>query len=171
MEEEMKTRTVYYILGVIISLLALTSIAGLSIYAYHSNNDRKATQEQLQGLQETYNQLKADHADLNSKYDEATSDLKAANDKIASLDGELKVAKEQNQKFEQAIKMIKLNMNVLDGLFDESVSLQDIEARIAAIGNAELTAKWGAITNQDEIGSFIIYLVHSIWGSLNQGNL
>jgi len=167
MEEEMKTRTVYYILGVIISLLALTSIAGLSIYAYHSNNDLKATREQLHGLQETYAQLTADHADLNSKYDQAMSDLKVANDKIASLEGELKVAKEQNQKFEQTIGMTKLNMNVLDGLFDESVSLTDMEARITAIGNTELTAKWRAITNQDELGGFIVYLVHSIWGSLN----
>ena len=90
-----------------------------------------------------------------------------ANDKIASLEGELKVAKEQNQKFEQTIGMTKLNMNVLDGLFDESVSLPDMEARITAIGNTELTAKWSAITNQDELGGFIVYLVHSIWGSLN----
>jgi len=167
MEKEMKTRTVYYILGVIISLLALTSIAGLSIYAYHSNNDRKATREQLHGLQETYNQLKADHADLNNKYDQATTDLKVANDKIASLEGELKIAKEQNQKFEQTIKIAKLNMNVLDGLFDDSLSLQDMEARIAATGNADLTAKWGVINNQDDLGGFIVYLVHSIWESLN----
>jgi septal ring factor EnvC (AmiA/AmiB activator) len=166
-EEEMKTRTVYYILGVIISLLALTSIGGLSVYAYSSNNDLQATREQLHGLQETYDQLKADHADLNNKYNQASTDLKVANDKIASLEGELKTAKEQNQKFEQTIKMTKLNMKVLDGLFDESVSLQDMEARIAAIGNDELTAKWGAITNQDELGGFIVYLVHSIWQSLN----
>jgi septal ring factor EnvC (AmiA/AmiB activator) len=132
MEEEMKTRIVYYVFGVIISLLVLTSIAGLSLYAYNSNNDLKATREQLHGLQETYAQLKADHAGLTNKYDQATTDLKVANDKIASLQGELKVAKEQNQKFEQTIGMTKLNMNVLDGLFDESVSLQDMEARIAA---------------------------------------
>lgn len=163
----MKTRTVYYVLGVIISLFALTSIAGLSVYGYNSNNNLKATQEQLHGLQETYNKLKADHADLNNKYSQASADLKAANDKIASLEGELKTAKEQNQKFEQTIRMTKLNMNVLDGLFDESLSLQDMEGRIAAVGNAELTAKWGAITNQDELGSFIVYLVHSIWQSLN----
>ena len=167
MEEEMKTRIVYYVLGVIISLLVLTSIAGLSVYAYNSNNDLKATREQLHKLQETHDQLKADHAGLTNKYDQAATDLKVANDKIASLEGELKVAKEQNQKFEQTIGMTKLNMNVLDGLFDESVSLPDMEARITAIGNTELTAKWSAITNQDELGGFIVYLVHSIWGSLN----
>ena len=63
MEEEMKTRMVYSVLGVIISLLVMTSIAGLSVYAYHSNYDLKATQEQLHQLQETYDQLKADHTD------------------------------------------------------------------------------------------------------------
>ena len=167
MEEEMKTRIVYYVLGVIITLLVLTSIAGLSVYAYNSNNDLKATREQLHKLQETYDQLKANHTDLNNKYDQATTDLKVANDKIASLEGELKMAKEQNQKFEQTIKIAKLNMNVLDGLFDDSLSLQDMEARIAATGNAELTEKWGVITNQDELGGFIVYLVHSIWESLN----
>jgi chromosome segregation ATPase len=167
MEEEMKTRIVYYIFGVIISLLVLTSIAGLSVYAYHSNNNLKATQEQLHGLQEAYDQLKADHTDLNNNYDQATTDLKVANDKIASLEGELQMAKEQNQKFEQTLKIARLNMNVLDGLFDDSLSLQDMEARITATGNADLTAKWGVINNQDDLGGFIVYLVHSIWGSLN----
>jgi peptidoglycan hydrolase CwlO-like protein len=167
MEEEMKTRIVYYIFGVIISLLVLTSIAGLSVYAYHSNNDLRATQEQLHKLQETNDQLKADHAGLTNKYDQAITDLKVANDKIASLEGELKMAKEQNQKFEQTIKIAKLNMNVLDGLFDDSLSLQEMEARIAATGNPDLTAKWGVITNQDDLGGFIVYLVHSIWESLN----
>ena len=95
------------------------------------------------------------------------TDLKVANDKIASLEGELKIAKEQNQKFEQTIKIAKLNMNVLDGLFDDSLSLQEMESRIAATGNADLTAKWGVITNQDDLGGFIVYLVHSIWESLN----
>jgi len=33
MEEEMKTRIVYYIFGVIISLLVLTSIACVGVYA------------------------------------------------------------------------------------------------------------------------------------------
>lgn len=163
----MKTRTVTYVLAVILSVLALTSIAGLTVYAYHSNNDLKATQEQLHTLQATYDQLKADHTDLSNKYNQATTDLKAANDRIVSLESELKMAKEQNQKFDQTIKMTRLSMNVLDGLFDDSLSLQDMETRIAATGNAELTSKWGAITNQDELGGFIIYLVHSIWGSLN----
>jgi septal ring factor EnvC (AmiA/AmiB activator) len=167
MEEEMKTRMVYSVLGVIISLLVMTSIAGLSVYAYHSNYDLKATQEQLHQLQETYDQLKADQTDLNNKYNQTTTDLKVANDKIASLAGELKMANEQNQKFDQTLKMTKLNMNVLDGLFDESVSLQDMEARIAATDNAELTQKWGVINNQDDLGGFIVYLVHSIWQSLN----
>ena len=167
MEEEMKTRMVYSVLGVIISLFVMTSIAGLSVYAYHSNNDLKATQEQLHQLQETYDQLKADHTDLNNKYNQTTTDLKVANDKIASLEGELKMANERNQKFDQTIKMTKLNMNVLDGLFDESVSLHDMEARIAATDNAELTQKWGVINNQDDLGGFIVYLVHSIWQSLN----
>ncbi|SRR6266498_814264 len=167
MEEEMKTRIVYYIFGVIISLLVLTSIAGLGVYAYNSNNNLKATQEQLHGLQVTYDQLKADHSDLNNKYNQATTDLKVANDKIASLEGELRMAKEQNQKFEQTIKIAKLNMNVLNGLFDDSLSLQDMEARITATGNADLTAKWGVINNQDDLGGFIVYLVHSIWESLN----
>jgi peptidoglycan hydrolase CwlO-like protein len=167
MEEEMKTRIVYYVFGMIISLLVLTSIGGLSLYAYNSNNDLKATREQLHKLQETHDQLKADHASLTNKYDQATTDLQVANDKIASLEGELKIAKEQNQKFEQTIRIAKLNMNVLDGLFDDSLSLQDMEARIAATGNADLTAKWGVITNQDELGGFIVYLVHSIWESLN----
>jgi len=163
----MKTRIVYYVFGVIISLLVLTSIAGLSLYAYNSNNDLKAAREQLHTLQETYDQLKADHSDLNNKYDQATTDLKVANDRIASLEGELKMANEQNQKFEQTIEIAKLNMNVLDGLFDDSLSLQDMEARIAATGNADLTAKWGVINNQDDLGGFVVYLVHSIWGSLN----
>jgi len=167
MEEEMKTRIVYYVFGMIISLLVLTSIGGLSLYAYNSNNDLKATREQLHKLQETHDQLKADHAGLTNKYDQATTDLQVANDKIASLEGELKIAKEQNQKFEQTIRIAKLKMNVLDGLFDDSLSLQDMEARIAATGNADLTAKWGVITNQDDLGGFIVYLVHSIWASLN----
>ena len=160
----MKTRIVYYVFGVIISLLVLTSIGGLSLYAYNSNNDLKATREQFHKLQETYDQLKAS---LTNKYDQATTDLQVANDKIASLEGELKIAKEQNQKFEQTIRIAKLKMNVLDGLFDDSLSLQDMEARIAATGNADLTAKWGVITNQDDLGGFIVYLVHSIWASLN----
>jgi len=163
----MKTRIVYYIFGVIISLLVLISIAGLSMYAYNSNNDLKATREQLHQLQETHDQLQADHAGLTNKYEQTTTDLKVANDKIASLERELKIAKEQNQKFDQTIKIAKLNMNVLDGLFDDSLSLQDMEARIAATGNADLTAKWGVINNQDDLGGFIVYLVHSIWESLN----
>ena len=167
MEKEMKTRIVYYIFGVIISLLVLISIAGLSMYAYNSNNDLKATRAQLHQLQETHDQLQADHAGLTNKYEQTTTDLKVANDKIASLERELKIAKEQNQKFDQTIKIAKLNMNVLDGLFDDSLSLQDMEARIAATGNADLTAKWGVITNQDDLGGFIVYLVHSIWESLN----
>ena len=163
----MKARIVYYIFGVIILLLVLTSIGGLSMYAYNSNNDLKATRAQLHQLQEAHDQLKADHAGLTNKYEQTTTDLKVANDKIASLERELKIAKEQNQKFDQTIKIAKLNMNVLDGLFDDSLSLQDMEARIAATGNADLTAKWGVITNQDDLGGFIVYLVHSIWESLN----
>jgi hypothetical protein len=77
------------------------------------------------------------------------------------------MVKEQNQKLEQSIKITKLNMNVLDGLFDDSISLQEMNARIAAAGNAELTEKWNAINNQDAFGSFIVYIVHSVWRSLN----
>src|SRR6266498_2916125 len=167
MEEEMKTRIVYYIFGVIISLLVLTSIAGLGVYAYNSNNNLKATQEQLHGLQKDYDQLKANHSDLNNKYNQATTDLKVANDKIASLEGELKMVKEQDQKIEQTIQIAKLNMDVLNGLFDDSISLEDMEARIAATGNSEMSEKWSAINDQDALGGFIVYLVHSVWESLN----
>jgi len=90
-----------------------------------------------------------------------------ANDKNASLEGELKMVKEQNQKIEQTIQIAKLNMDVLNVLFDDSISLEDMEARIAATGNSEMSEKWSAINDQDALGGFIVYLVHSVWESLN----
>jgi len=167
MEEEMKTRIVYYFIGVIISVVALTSVASLSSYAHETDNTLMTTQAQLQAVQKDYDQLKADHSDLTNKYNQATTDLKVANDKIASLEGELKMVKEQNQKIEQTIQITKLNMDVLNGLFDDSISLQDMEARIAATGNSEMSEKWSAINDQDALGGFIVYLVHSVWESLN----
>ncbi|RPI94340.1 MAG: hypothetical protein EHM40_06935 [Chloroflexi bacterium] len=170
----MKTRIVYYVLGVFVALLVLASVAGLSVYAYRSNNNLLATQEQLHTLQEAHDKLKTDHAALNNEFDQtrsdleaANGDLEAANGRITSLEGELKVAKEQNQQLEQTMQMAKLNMNVLNGLFDDSISLQDMEARIAAAGNSEMSEKWAAISDQDALGNFIVYLVHSVWESLN----
>ncbi len=163
----MKTRSVYYVLGVVISLLVLTSVVGLGAYAYHSNNTLLATQEQLHGLQKAYDQLKTDHTTLNNEYAQTKTDLEAANGRIASLEGELKMAKEQNQKLAQTLQIARLNMDVLDGLFDNSLSLQDMEARIAATGNSEMSAKWSAINDQDGLGNFIVYLVHFVRQSLN----
>ncbi|RPJ28841.1 MAG: hypothetical protein EHM33_03050 [Chloroflexi bacterium] len=163
----MKTRIVYYFIGVIISLAALTSVASLSSYAHETDNTLMATQAQLQSVQKAYDQLKTDHTALNNEYVQTKTDLEAANGRIASLEGELKMAKEQNQKLEQTIKIVKLNMDVLDGLFDGSVSLNDMEARIAATGNSEMSAKWTAINDQDGLGNFIVYLVHFVRQSLN----
>jgi len=163
----MKARIVYYFIGVLISVAALTSVASLSSYAHEKDNTLLATQAQLQALQKDHDQLKADHAALNSQYDQAKNDLEVANSRIASIEGELKTANEQNQKLEQTIQMARLNVDVLNGLFDDSVSLEDMEARIAATGNAELNTKWDAINNQESLGSFLVYLAHSVWETLN----
>jgi chromosome segregation ATPase len=167
MEKEMKTRIVYYFIGVVISALALTAVASLSSYAHETDNTLMATQAQLQALQKDYDQLKADHESLSNDYDQATSDLEAANSKVASLESELKTAKKQNEEFEQTIKIAKLNMDALDGLFDDSISLNEMEARIDATGNSELSRKWNAVNSQDSLASFIVYLVHAAWQSLN----
>jgi len=163
----MKNRIVYYFIGVVISVLALTSVASLSSHAHEADNTLMATQAQLQALQKEYDQLKADHESLSKEYDQARSDLEAANGKVASLQDELTTAKEQNEELGQAIKIARLNMNVLDGLFDDSTSLQEMQARIAATGNSELSSKWNAVNNQESLGRFIIYLVHTAWESLN----
>ena len=167
MEEEMKSRIVYYLIGVVISALALTSVASLSSHAHEVDNTLMATQAQLQALQKEYDQLKADHEDLSKEYDQARSDLEAANGKVSTLESELKIAQAQNESLSQTIKTAKLNMNVLDGLFDDSTSLQEMEARIAATGNSEMSSKWNAVNSQESLGSFIIYLVHTAWESVN----
>ena len=167
MEEEMKTRIVYYFIGVIISMVALTSVASLSTYAHKADNTLMATRAQLEAVQKDYDHLKADHESLRNENDRLKRDLQAANAQIVSLEGELKTTKEQSQKLEQTIKIARLNMDVLSGLFDDSISLDDMEARITTTGNSELREKWDAVNNQDALGSFILYLVHSVWESLN----
>jgi chromosome segregation ATPase len=163
----MKTRVVYYFIGVVISALALTSVASLSTYTHESNNNLMATQAQLQALQKNYDQLKADHESLNNDYSQAKSDLEAANNKAASLESELKTAKAQNDELGQKIKTAKLNMDVLNGMFDSSLSQNEMNTRVTATGNSELSKKWNAINSQDSLGQFIVYLVHVIWQSLN----
>jgi chromosome segregation ATPase len=172
--EKMKTRIVYYFIGMVISALALTSVASLSTYTHESNNNLLATQAQLQALQKNYDQLKADHESLNNDYSQAKSDLEAANSKleatngkVASLESELKTTKEQNETLAQKINTAKRNMDVLDGLFDDSISQNEINARVTATGNSELSKKWNAIDSQDSLGKFILYLVHVVWQSLN----
>jgi len=174
MEKKMKTRIAYYFIGVVISALALTSVASLSTYTHEKDNSLQVTQAQLQALQKDYDQLKADHESLNkdyeslnTNYDQTKSDLEAANSKAASLESELKTAKAQNDKLGQTIKIAKLNMDVLDGLFDNSLSQNEMNARVTATGNPELSRKWKAINNQDSLGQFILYLVHVTWQSLN----
>lgn len=167
MEEEMKNRIVYYFIGVVISAMALTSVASLSSHAHKADNTLMATQAQLEALQKQHDQLKADHESLSKEYDQARSDLEAANDKVSALEGELKTAKEQNDALAQTIEKARLNMNVLDGLFNDSTSLQEMQARIAATGNSQLSKKWDAVNNQESLGSFIIYLVHTASESLN----
>ncbi len=163
----MKTRIVYYFIGMVISALALTSVASLSSYAHEKDNTLIATQAQLDALQKNYDQLKADHEALGKDFDQAKSDLEAANGKVASLEGELKTAKAQNEKLGQTIKIARLNMNALDGLFDGSISMQEMNARIVATGNSELSRKWDAVHDQTSLGNFIVYLVHTAWQSLN----
>jgi chromosome segregation ATPase len=174
MEKKMKTRIAYYFIGVVISALALTSVASLSTYTHEKDNSLLVTQAQLQALQKDYDQLKADHESLNKNYeslntdyDQAKRDLEAANSKAASLESELKAAKAQNDKLGQTIKIAKLNMSVLDGLFDDSLSQNEINTRVMATGNSELSKKWNEINSQDSLGQFMVYLVHVVWQSLN----
>jgi len=170
----MKTRIAYYFIGVVISALALTSVASLSTYTHESNNNLMAAQAQLQALQKDYDQLKADHEaltndyqSLNTDYGQARSDLEAANSKSAALESELKTAQALNDELGQKIKTAKLNMAVLDGMFDSSLSQNEMNARVTATGNSELSKKWDAINSQDSLGRFILYLVHVSWQSLN----
>ena len=163
----MKTRIVYYFIGIVISALALTSVASLSSYARETDSTLMATRAQLEALQKDYDQLQADHDELGKEYDQIRSDLEAANGKVANLEGDLRTAKAQNEELGQTIQMAQLNMNVLDGLFDDSISLEEMEARIAATGNSELSSKWIAVNDQDSLGRFIVYLVHIVWESLN----
>ncbi len=170
----MQTRIVYYVIGVVISALALTSVASLSSYAHNMNESLDAKQAQLDSLQRDYDQLTDERntlvADLDqtrSDLDVAKSDLAAANDKVAALEAQLKEAQDQNAKLEQSIKIVRLNMSVLHGLFDDSVDLDEMNERIAATGNSEMSRKWDAVNNQDSFGGFIIYLVHMVWDSMN----
>jgi len=170
----MKTRIAYYFIGLVISALALTSVASLSSYTHESNNNLMTTQAQLQALQKNYDQLETDHESLAKDYkslkadhDQTKSDLEAANGKVASLESELKTTKAQNDKLEQTLKIARQNMKVLDGLFDASISQNEMNARVTATGNSELSKKWNAINSQDALGQFIVYLVHMVWQSLN----
>jgi chromosome segregation ATPase len=170
----MKTRIVYYIIGIVISALALTSVASLSSYAHNMNESLAAKQEQLNSLQHEYDQLKAEHNSLIADFDQTTSDLdqaksdlSVANDKVAALEGELKTAQDQNTKLEQSMKIVRLNMKVLDGMFDDSVSLDEMDELIAATGNSEMSRRWDAVNDQDSLGGFVIYLVHTAWDSMN----
>ena len=170
----MKTRIVYYFIGIVISALALTSVASLSSYAHSMDQTLTTTQAQMASLQKDYDQLKAKHEALGKDYEQAKSDLSAANsnlsaanDKVAALDGKLKAARGQNEKLEQSIKIARLNMSVLEGLFDDSTSLQDMENRIAATGNSEMSSNWQSVSDENSLGGFIIYLVHTVWASMN----
>ena len=163
----MKTRIVYYFIGIVISALALTSVASLSSYAHNMDQTLTTTQAQMASLQKDYDQLKAEHEALGQDYEQANSNLSAANDKAAALDGKLKTAQEQNGKLEQSMKITRLNMSVLEGLFDNSTSLQDMEDRIAATGNSEMSSNWQAVSDQNSLGGFIAYLIHTVWASMN----
>jgi chromosome segregation ATPase len=174
MEEEMKTRIVYYFIGIVISALALTSVASLSSYAHNTDQALTATHAQMDSLQKDYDQLKAEHEALAKDYEQAKSDLStansnlaAANDKVSALDGELKTAQEQNGKLEQIIKIARLNMSVLVGLFDDSTTLQEMDDRIAATGNSEMSSNWQSVSDENSLGGFIFYLVHTVWASMN----
>ena len=170
----MKTRIAYYFIGIVISALALTSVASLSSFAHNTNQTLTATQAQLASLQKNYDQLKAEHEALGKDYEQSKSDLSAANSnlsaansKAATLEGELKTVKGQNEKLEQSIKIARLNMSVLDGLFDDSISLQEMEARITATGNSEMSSNWQAVNDQNSLGMFIVYLVHTVSAAMN----
>ncbi len=47
----MKNRIMYYFIGVLISVVALTSVASLSSYAHETDNTLMTTQAQLQAVQ------------------------------------------------------------------------------------------------------------------------
>jgi len=163
----MKTRIVYYFVGVVISALALTSVATLSSYAHDMDETLTATQEQLSSVQNDYDQLKAEHETLAKDFDQSRSDLETANQKVAALEVEVKTAQDQNAKLQESIKVARLNMSVLEGLFNDSTSLQEMDNRIAATGNSEMSRNWDAVSDQNSLGGFIVYLVHIVWGTLN----
>lgn len=170
----MKTRIVYYIIGIVISALALTSVASLSSYAYKMNESLAAKQEQLDSLQKDFDRLKteyktltADFEQTRSELDAAKSDLDAANGKVAALEAELNESKAKNAQLEQTMKTVRLNMSVLQGLFDDSVSLDEMNDRIAATGNSEMRRNWDAVQDQNSLGGFIVYLVDTVWDSMN----
>lgn len=77
---------------------------------------------------------------------------------MTALEGELKTAKEQNGKLEHSIEIARLNMSVLDGLFDDSISLQEMEDRIAATGNSEMSSNWQAVSDENSLGGFIVQI-------------
>ena len=163
----MKTRIAYYFIGIVISALALTSVASLSTYAHETDTSLMATQTKLEALQKNYDQLKADHDALGKDYEQVKSDLETANGKVTALESELKTASDDNEKLGQTIKIARLNMNVLRGLFDDSITAQEMEARITATGNSEMHSKWNAVNDSTSIVGFIIYLVHTTWDAIN----
>jgi chromosome segregation ATPase len=125
------------------------------------------TQTQLASLQKDYDQLKTEHDDLVKDFYQTRSDLESANVKVTALEGELKTAAEQNGKLEQNIKIARMNMSVLVGLFDDSTSLQEMNDRIAATGNSEMSSNWQAVSDENSLGGFIAYLIHTVWASMN----
>ena len=163
----MKTRIVYYVIGVVISALALTSVASLSSYAHNMDETLAAKQTELNSLQKNYEQLQAEHETLVKDLDQTRIDLQASNQKVTALEGELKVAQDQNAKLAESIKIARLNMDVLEGLFDDSISLQELESRIAATGNSEMSSNWSAVYDENSLGGFIVYLVHIVSNSIN----
>ena len=174
MENKMKTRSVYCFIGLVISALALTSVASLSSYSHQTDNNLMETQAQYQALQKEYDQLKADHASLNADYeslhtdyDQVKNDLEAANNKVASLKNELETSKAKNEKLVQTINIARLNMDVLDGLFDPSLGPNEITARVTMTGDSELRKKWNAINSQESLAEFIVYLTHVTRQTLN----
>jgi predicted nucleic acid-binding Zn-ribbon protein len=163
----MKTRIAYYFIGIVISALALTSVASLSTYAHETDTSLMATQAKLEALQKNYDQLKADHDALGKDYEQVKSDLETANGKVTALESDIQSANAKNAGLEQTIKNARIYMKALDGLFDESISMQEMDARITATGNSELRSKWNAVNDQSSLGSFMVYLVHTTWDAIN----
>ena len=179
----MKARIVYSTLGVIISLFALTSVASLGSYTNQSETNLMATQAQLQALQQSYDQLKAEHDSLNKEYAQLKADneklgqeyaqsqsdleaanqqVDAANSQIDALTGDLQTVKDQNQALRKTLAAAKAKANILVSLFDDNTSWQEIEDLIVATHDAELLKKWDAIHDQTYMGKFIIYLSQAI---------